>query len=65
MAERPQAGPKLLAAGAALDLEVAPLALAAIVGEAEEGKLLRLRAPRLRVVAGEPPERQAAGLLFG
>jgi hypothetical protein len=65
MAERPQAGPKLLAAGATLDLEVALLTLAAIVGEAEEGKLLRLRSARLRVVAGEPPERQAAGLLFG
>jgi len=40
--ERAQAGPELLAAGAPLDLEVALLGLAAIMGEAEKGEFLGL-----------------------
>jgi hypothetical protein len=62
--ERAQAGPELLAAGAPLDLEVALLGLAAIMGEAEKGEFLGLLPASTRVLAGKPAKLQAAGLLL-
>jgi hypothetical protein len=62
--ELAQALPQLLTAGTALDHEVSFLGLPAVMREAQKGKLLRLLASSVRILAGKSPKCDAVGFLL-